>query len=756
MSFIKKRKNKILIGIFSTISVASIAIGTSLYFLNSNSRNKFNSISSSELNANLINKNNLDIRNAADSNVDRNLKEIKNEKTPEKISKKPNIDSREPQIIKPKKPKEEILPKPKPKNEDKKTPPTPTPRPIQPDPSPRPQKRIEKRKVKVNGIEVDALVEVYPERTYSEYDKRNRLTNLDPYVNHMAGDVISIEVTQELIDKTTDQLITGGLINSTERKGLIDIYENTPEDKVAELYARSQNRDPWERLLYRFHRLIDSGNFRKFLKEGKEAEYDKKDRAKEWKSDEHRRYWIIKHLDQSKFSKLSANASSYLKKGFTPTSNNLYVDEEGNLDSHTYDPPKGFNHVTSRIQNDNLNRRAFSFDSIYPRTSIDVEAGNYPGWTKRDVTNDFSKYGISPGYGIKVTELTNDKGIKRKKGIVIDIDASNRDGYNHTKEIIEKLKAENVDITGYRIHNMGKGDASQSFKDILKALPNKLPLLELFFDASSTNTSSLIGLQDKEIDELSLYTLGNSHLDSWSINPNSLRSVKWVNTNDYNVSFEYPANSKIATRIVFNSLGFDPEDYVKDATTLEEKLKKINDGLRIAYWVRNNEPFFQGSYGPGLKPDHNEQGNSYHQGLDLSRIPEIRSLKGFIFYDKEKQANSIQRKIRRLKFYSSGSVFEISGDELSDAGFDRNIVMGEPGSKSKILFSDPTTNKVKIKGTDKLSSGAVNNLKVLYELAEDLYKKEIIVQPGASELKKQLQDLGYVVEESNDSGTIFV
>ncbi|MBN0970624.1 putative immunoglobulin-blocking virulence protein [Mycoplasma phocoeninasale] len=762
MSFLKKRKNKILLGVITGVTSASIIVGASLYFLNSDSRNKLRSIGLSKLDVNLINKNNLDIQNANPSINDQNLKEIQQEqKLPDKQPPKPIIEipkKPEPEPEKqPEKPKEEIIekPKPKPKPKEEKVEPAPTPKPFQPAPSPRPEKRLEKRKITVNGVEVEAIVEVFPDRIISDYDKQNKLANPDPYLNHRVGDVISIEVTQNLIDKTARDLVKEGIKESWLRKGLIDQYEGVSEDKVAELLSKSQNIGPWEKLIYRFSRLIDSGNFIKFLKEDKKPEYEKKTREKEWKSEEHRKYWIIKNLDHSKFSKLAKNASDQLAKGFTPSSDNLYVDENGNLDSHSYSPPDGFNHVTSRIQNDNQNRRAFSFDSIYPRTSNDIEKGDYPGWKKTDVTSQYEKYGIKSEYGIKVTELTNENGVKRKKGIVIDIDASNSKGYENTQKIIEKLKSENVEITGYRIHNMGKGNAAQSFKNILKALPDKLPLLELFFDANSTNTSSLIALEGKEIEELSLYTLGNSLLDTWNINPNALRNVKWINTNDYNVGFDYRPGSKIATRIVFNSLSFDPIDFNNSGATLEEKLKKINDGLRLAYWVRNNEPFFQGSHGPGLKPDHNEQNNSYHQGLDLSRIPEIRSLKGFIFYDKEKPANSIQRKIRRLKLFSKESIFEISGEELSEAGFDKHIVRGEPGSKSKILFSSPNADKVKITGKGTLSHSAISNLSVLYSLAENLYLKKIVVEPGADQLKSQLEGLGYQVETSNDSGIIF-
>ncbi|SYV89736.1 Uncharacterised protein, partial [Metamycoplasma alkalescens] len=77
------------------------------------------------------------------------------------------------------------------------------------------------------------------------------------------------------------------------------------------------------------------------------------------------------------------------------------------------------------------------------------------------------------------------------------------------------MKANNIEITSYRIKNMGKKDPNQAFKEIMKALPNKLPHLELFFDQNATNTASLIELENKEIKELSLFTLGNIHLPQW-------------------------------------------------------------------------------------------------------------------------------------------------------------------------------------------------------------------------------------------------
>jgi|GEM_PF-6889387 len=107
--------------------------------------------------------------------------------------------------------------------------------------------------------------------------------------------------------------------------------------------------------------------------------------------------------------------------------------------------------------------------------------------------------------------------------------------------------------------------------------------------------------------------------------------------------------------------------------------------------------------------------------------------------------------IRRLTLYNNSEAFNISGEELNEAGFNRHIVSGEPGQKSKILFSNGNlTTKVRITGTSSLNSEGIDNLSRLYMFAEQL-KKEIIVDNNASALKSQLEGLGYSVKTSSSS-----
>ncbi|WAM10081.1 hypothetical protein ONA24_02135 [Mycoplasmopsis cynos] len=48
--------------------------------------------------------------------------------------------------------------------------------------------------------------------------------------------------------------------------------------------------------------------------------------------------------------------------------------------------------------------------------------------------------------------------------------------------------------------------------------------------------------------------------------------------------------------IKFDGLSFDEGDYSVDSNGNITSLERINNGLRLTYWTRNNEPFFQGGF----------------------------------------------------------------------------------------------------------------------------------------------------------------
>ncbi|QJB71542.1 putative immunoglobulin-blocking virulence protein [Mycoplasma sp. 1654_15] len=467
---------------------------------------------------------------------------------------------------------------------------------------------------------------------------------------------------------------------------------------------------------------------------------------------------LIYYIDYSKFSKVDEETQKYLEKGLTiePDNANIQLRADGTLESHSWSPIT--NKTTALYTRDNLKKRAFGYNSYYWRPGGDILSGKYPGWTKTDITTQYSQYGASKTNGITVAKLRKDLGNNdetvRNEGIVVTIDMKNNTGYSKTKKFIEDLIRDKKEITSYRFLNMGATDGNQKFKDILLALPNKLPQLELFIEGTNHNTSFLSALEDKEIDELSIYTQGNSLAEDWSINPWALKNVAWYNTNDYNVSSDYAKGAKVATIVSFNSLAFDDSDYKGDGN-----YKRINDGLRMAYWTRNNEKVFQGHMGPGLNPDTKESENSYPTGLDLTRVTKTKSLRGLIFYDEKKPSNSKPRRLNRIGLYNNSNTFEITAEELNEAHFDvldTSNPFAQP--KPKIFFAnDSATRNIKVVANSKvqaLNSTGANNLNILLKYAKQKIGDSRLFQPGQkilvnssdTQLQQSLRNLGFNVQ----------
>lgn len=125
--------------------------------------------------------------------------------------------------------------------------------------------------------------------------------------------------------------------------------------------------------------------------------------------------------------------------------------------------------------------------------------------------------------------------------------------------------------------------------DIFSEIPNKLPLLELFF--ATKNTTVLRRLRDKEIKELNFHTDSKQEAESneWAINPLVLSNIKNINLAQNPATSNYDQTSYYV--IKFDNLSFDEEDiYIAG----EFDLYKVNKALKMFYWTLNNEKFFQG------------------------------------------------------------------------------------------------------------------------------------------------------------------
>lgn len=740
MKILKTKKNKILM--FSLLSggIVSAAAGAAIYKASSDFDLAKSIFSSDSFDSELANINN--VKHTNDSIRDKNVTEKSVE--PIKVE-EPKI---EPIIVK------------TPKAEESATiePPKEAPKPVESQPIVA-STTTERREIILNGVKVYAIVEVTPDRKITDYDKQKGIANREPYQSTIVNKLVSVEVTDELRKSTVEKALTSGegdgLFDGTFFKVIDDLVNKDKDSLEVAEGVLERNSQIWESNLFRYKELLDSENVTKFLKPGKDVEYEDIIKKGGFKTQNQRYIWLISNLDKSKFTKLASTSDKYLNEGLVVSPRNAKINANGEIDAHAWSPSPEFNTVTSRYSRDNSLKRVFGYNSYFWRSPDDTEEGNYPGWKKTDATSEFSSYGVSEGDGITVHKLERIKKIKEEngqinEGYVVNIDAKNPDGYAKTKKLIEDLKKAGKKITSYRIKNMGEANPAQKFKEILSALPDDLPQLELFFSANATNTSSLIALENKKIKELSLYTLGNSLLQKWSFNPWAFKNTAWINTNDYNVSYEYGRNKPLATRITFDTIAFDQEDY-----KTENNFERINDGLRLVYYARNNERAFQGSFGPGLNPDHAEGDNSYPVGLDFSRVPNIKSLRGLEFHDSQNPSNKA-RKIKRLTLFNNSTTFEISGNELNQASF-HHIMEPVPGDsdKPKIMFSNgDTTNTIKISSKERLSSEGLTNLNKFFQLNDVLRaSKKIIVPEGANELISQLQGAGFNVEVGTDGIT---
>ncbi|WP_208895113.1 putative immunoglobulin-blocking virulence protein [Ureaplasma diversum] len=644
-------------------------------------------------------------------------------------------------------------------------------------PSPR------KTKVQFEGVDIDVIVRDKPNRKYYQSDIDKGLVGPDPFIADTTPDIEHVFVTEQFrqagIKHTKSRFKE--FIGSAGTSGLNKEFRTRKADGDLSLLI-SQNEQYWQRQIERFIRLFQTDRVRDFLTpEGYEqypnwtvdkfkeelekfelprhpyaSDESHANEVRKWKAQipkraEQMRYVkLLAHLDESKFKIYSPEAEEQLKKGYIPDDRNLYINERGEIDSNAYSPLPGYNKVVNSIKRQNKERRAIPYDSEYTRTPDQIVQGSYPGWTREDAKGDsrFTKYNINNIQGIGVYKLTrpqqSDGSIN--EALVVEFDFNDNLAYEKSRQLVRDLKNDGITINSYRFKNVGKKSNDQKMIDILKELPETLDQLEIFFE--NQNTSSLLALRSKKlIKELSLYTTSNALAEEWSINPLALMNVRWINSLDYNVPVDAPQGVRYPSRIVFNNLAFDEENIDTNYTTdWKRRYRHINNGLRMAYWVRNNEGIFQ-TMGSGLNPDHNEKGNSYPTGLDLSRTS-LKSLRGLLFEDKKNPANG-KRLLRRLVLKNNNSEFEIDASELNEAQFDvmdRSPMLMPP---TKILFSNgKTTTHIRITDTSGvgLNSTGFENLSILKQLAVDNFgNNEIKVDNQYANLSKSLTERGYKV-----------
>ncbi|WGI36999.1 putative immunoglobulin-blocking virulence protein [Mesomycoplasma lagogenitalium] len=769
--FLKKSKNRKMIGTIAIAAVVPASVSSLLYFATTSSENSVDKSKLLKDNTIKLNaKNNLDFSDGFISSRDNNQQEIKKE---EKVEDNKQINVEKPvekeEVQKPEEKKETLVKEtaPSPKFEEVQpeelTPPppvletAPTPEPT-PEPKPNPSPNLGDGNIeylKFGNLTVKAIVKRPKERVQSQNDIDKGITNREEYRAQVISEVVSIEVTEEVIKQNTANSVKGlSILTAGAWQNTLNEYKKMkPEDlkdflKVQQFY--------WPYLLQKYKRLLQNGDkvYEFLTDEGKKIYYSE---LKPIKEDEVRWAKIIAYIDQSKFTTLRPEVLEFLAEGkvIEPDNQNIYVDENGNLGSWSYSPL--LNTVQARLIKDNSEKRVFGNSGYRGRYPANIGKGVYDGWTAKDITSDqrFQNYNISKADGFTISELTRNEPIegKRNQGIVVEIDMANASGYAKTLKFIKQAKENNLEITTYRFRNIGSKDANQRFYEIFKELPEHLPQLELFFE--SKNTSALIALENKKIDELSLLSTGDQLSDQWSINPWALKNVAWVNTVDYTSGVNY--GKPVPGRIVFDSLAFEESD-----VGANKNLDRINAGLRMAYWVRNNEGIFQGSFGGGVNPDYEEKGNSYPIGIDLSRVPSLKTLRGLQFNDIEKPQNG-SRKLKRIVLFNSGGTYELDTDELNNAQFTVLDTTMPQMPRSKIIFSNGSeTKKIKIvstKQTKTINSEGIRNLDILLNFNDGNFGSNTVflVNKGDSALYNQLKSLGKNVQyDTSDSAIDFL
>ncbi|UUM20630.1 putative immunoglobulin-blocking virulence protein [Mycoplasma sp. 2045] len=300
----------------------------------------------------------------------------------------------------------------------------------------------------------------------------------------------------------------------------------------------------------------------------------------------------------------------------------------------------------------------FAYESQYHRNSKQIRNFEYDGFSKQNKTSEYSRYGAGADKGIEIYEYKPESAIAKEKvktnKVMAILDAANTKGYNSFLSFLDKVKKANKQIDVLVIKNMGLKDKRQEFRHILKQLPESIQKLTLFFEGK--DTTSLIALKDKRIQELDLYSSNDLLSKDWGIDPIALRGVK-------NITFDYTFaamqdNTNMPGSIVFNRLRFDKDD------TLEE----INEGLDIAFKDRYNERIFQGEFGDG----------SWPTWLDFSLNKNIRSLEGMRFHN---------RVFKNLTLYNNTNTFTVNADTLAAQQWSAMLIKGP--ERPKLHFVSP-------------------------------------------------------------------
>ncbi|WP_318023757.1 IgG-blocking virulence protein [Mycoplasmoides gallisepticum] len=92
-------------------------------------------------------------------------------------------------------------------------------------------------------------------------------------------------------------------------------------------------------------------------------------------------------------------------------------------------------------------------------------------------------------------------------------------------KLLNKVKNTTSEI-GVVLEDVGKTHTNRNVYDIIKALPDNVVTLTVFFENS--DTTSLLALENRHLRELNIYTTGQVNSGLWAINPLALKHINFI------------------------------------------------------------------------------------------------------------------------------------------------------------------------------------------------------------------------------------
>lgn len=331
-----------------------------------------------------------------------------------------------------------------------------------------------------------------------------------------------------------------------------------------------------------------------------------------WESDLEKEQDKLDRLNNFNVNNFTQDEIIYLKQGQLPSQRSPFEWEY-------IDPSQDPVVKEGREQN---SKRVLNIPGFSERDPESIGKGVYEGWTKQDISKQFSSSeqisGIN-GTSVSIQEYTpNEKNpdFSTKKPVrQITLDAKDKTAFDSFAELL-KTEGDKLKLDIVTIKNIGESE-TQDISEIIKALPESVQGLNLYVD----NTNSLKGLRSLEgrhLKELALLT-NNTNVfttdPNWEINPNAVKDVDLI-------SFDYfdphdpdlyiSSGEQIPSSIIFNTLRWDKND----------KIEQVNEGLQIVFGSKIYQRVFEGNAA--------KKGN-YPDNLDFSDSTSIKTLKGIDF-----------------------------------------------------------------------------------------------------------------------------